>query len=144
MQLVGHLSAASGSELSQASFALFTPSPQVAAGAQSESVPPFAGFLQPAAQQPSPDVQAVMVVWPQLRLHCAAVPVVLSVVQASLSLQLAGHLSAASGSELSQVSVPFFEPSPQTGCGAEQSLSFAFVQPGAQQPSPLTQVVMAV
>lgn len=99
--------------------------------AQSLSLP----GVQVVGQQPSPFAQALMVTRAQAKLQVAALPLVLSIVQALVSTQLAG-----SGHELggSQVSPDSSRPLPQP----RQSLSFAAVQPGAQQPSPFAQLVM--
>lgn len=89
---------------------------------------------QPVGQQPSPGVQAVMVLWLQLALQFVALPVSESVVQALPSLQVVGHVSG--GSQVSLVSTT---PLPQV---AEQSVSVAELQLGGQQPSPGVQVSM--
>jgi len=83
-------------------------------------------LLQPGAQQPSPFLHCVMSLCPHWTLHDAGVPLVVSIVQALLSLQLAGQLP-------SQVSPDSTAPLPHR---TVQSLSFVLLQPGAQQPSP--------
>jgi hypothetical protein len=90
--------------------------------------------LQPDGQQPSPPVQAVMLECPHVRLHAPALPDVVSVVQLLPSLQLAGQLP-------SQVSPVSTAPLPHV---TAHSLSLLLLQPGAQQPSPVTHVVMSV
>jgi hypothetical protein len=89
--------------------------------------------LQPGAQQPSPLVHAVMGAWLHAASHVAALPDIVSVVQAFASSQLVGqfpsHFSPASVMKLPH----------STG----QSLSTRELQPGAQQPSPLLQVLIA-
>jgi hypothetical protein len=123
--VVGHVEA--GSHVSPFST---TPLPHL--GAQSVSLM----LLQPGAQQPSPLLQAVTAVKVQVALQLAALPASASVVHALLSLQLVGQLDA--GSHVSPSSIT---PFPHL---AEQSVSLVELQPGAQQPSPLMQVVIAV
>jgi hypothetical protein len=90
--------------------------------------------LQPGAQQPSPPVQAVIAECVHTRLQAPAEPVEPSVVQLLPSPQEAGQLP----SHVSPVSTA---PLPHV---TAQSLSLLLLQPGAQQPSPVTQAVMAV
>jgi glutaredoxin-related protein len=70
------------------------------------------------------------------RLHVAALPVWVSVVQAFPSLHVTGQLPG--GSHVSGGSTT---PFPQTGA---QSVSFRALHPGAQHPSPPTQATMGV
>ncbi len=115
---------------SQVSPGSLTPLPQV--GEQSESL--FA--LHPAGQQPSPPTQVVMAEWLQATLQLALLPVILSMVQALPSSQEAGQEDF--GSQVSPVS-----NAPLSHVG-EQSESVLALHPAGQQPSPPTQVVMAV
>jgi hypothetical protein len=124
-QLVGH--EAIGSQVSPAST---TSLPQLAE--QSVS----AAASQPGGQQPSPGEHAVMAVLLHATLQLAALPVIWSWVQALPSSQLAGHVVAGS-----QVSPASTMPLPQL---AEQSESVAAAHVAGQQPSPPTQVVMAL
>jgi hypothetical protein len=74
--------------------------------------------LPPGGQQPSPFVGAVIGECVQTALHCAALPVVMSVVQPFPSSHEVAHgLSLLDGS---QVSAPLITPSPQL---CEQSVS---------------------
>jgi hypothetical protein len=98
--------------------------------AQSLSV----ALSQPAGQQPSPLLQAVMAERLQAALQLAALPVSTSTVQAFPSSQVVGQLEG--GSHVSPLST---WPLPQV---AEQSLSVAWSHPGGQQPSPLLQALM--
>jgi hypothetical protein len=93
-------------------------------------------WLQPGGQQPSPFWQAVMrgCGLGHCALQLAALPVSVSMVQASPSSQVVGQLP-------SQVSGASTVLLPQV---LEQSLSLAWVQPAGQQPSPLAQVVTLV
>jgi len=75
-------------------------------------LPPFAGFLQPLAQQPSPLTQAVIGVLPHFAVHVLASPLSVSVVQTSPSLHEVGHLSAGLVLPLSQVSPASTTPLP--------------------------------
>jgi hypothetical protein len=130
LQLVGQL--AGGSQLSPASS---TPLPQTPG--QSASV----AALQPAGQQPSAVVeQVVMGGKMQWAVQLAALPISMSAVQGSRSLQsratLVGQLEG--GSQYSPTSTI---PLPQV---REQSGSLTPVQPGAQQPSAAPQLVIAV
>ena len=115
---------------SQVSPGSTTPLPQV--GEQSVSVL----ALHPAGQQPSPETQVLIVVWLQATLQLALLPVIRSMVQALLSLQEVGQEDF--GSQVSPVSTT---PLPHVG---EQSESTLALHPAGQQPSPATQVVMAV
>jgi hypothetical protein len=123
LQLVGQL--AGGSHVSPDST---LPLPHTAA--HSASLAP----LQPAGQQPSPLVQATMGAWLQAKVHCAALPVLQSVVHESTSSQLGGQL--AGGSQVSPGSTTLLPHCER------QSVSLLALQPGAQQPSPLAQLVM--
>jgi hypothetical protein len=125
LQLVGQL--AGGSQVSPGSTTLL---PQLAV--QSASFEP----LHPGGQQPSPFVQAMIVVWLHAKVHCAALPVLESVVHESPSAQLAGQL--AGGSQVSPGSTTLLPHCER------QSSSLLAVQPGAQQPSPLLQVTTGV
>jgi hypothetical protein len=107
-----------------------TPLPHL--GVQSEGVL----ALHPAGQQPSPETQVLIVVWLQATLQLALLPVIRSMVQALLSLQEVGQEDF--GSQVSPVSTA---PLPQVG---EQSESVLALHPAGQQPSPETQVLMAV
>ena len=69
-------------------------------------------------------------------MQLARLPVIWSMVQELLSLQVVGQEVA--GSQVSPFSTT---PLPQLG---EQSESVLAVQPAGQQPSPATQAVMAV
>jgi hypothetical protein len=124
LQLLAHLV---GLESSQVSPESRTPLPQPACTAQSLSVPPFAGFLQPGAQQPSPFVHAVICVFVHAELQVLAAPVRTSVVQALPSLQLVMQLL--DGSQVSPGSFTLF---PHAGM---QSTSLLALQPGAQHVS---------
>jgi len=122
LQLVGQLP-------SQVSPGSTVPSPQLA----EQSLSP--GRAQPLGQHESPEVQAVTAACAQTTLHCAAVPVSTSVVQALLSLQLVGQLP-------SQVSPGSTTPLPQGAGSAGQSLSVLGPQiERSQQASPFEQVV---
>jgi hypothetical protein len=113
---------------SQVSPASTIPLPQPA---QSLSLP----GVQLPGQQPSPLVQALMVIGAQAKLHVAALPVVLSRVQALVSTHVAGSGHELGGSQVSPASsLPLPQPT--------QSLSVAAVQPPGQQPSLLAQLVM--
>jgi hypothetical protein len=118
---------------SQVSPGSITPLPHL--GPQSTSV--FALHCV-AMQQVSTvlPLQVVIALLAHSTLHLSALPVSASVVQLLLSLQVVGQLP-------SQVSPGSTWPSPQRGAGGAQSLSFAFVQPGAQQPSPPLHAVIA-
>jgi hypothetical protein len=85
--------------------------------------------VQPAAQQPSPVTQTRIFCCVQLTLQPSRLPLMIPMVHRSPSSQLVGQLP-------SQVSPGSTMLLPQL---AEQSESFALVQPGAQQPSPLLQ-----
>ncbi len=89
-------------------------------------------FVQPAGQQPSPPMQALIAEFRQTALQLLGLPIRVSWVQASLSSQLCGQSP-------SQVSPESTMSLPQV---AEQSLSVAFVQPAGQQPSPSLQPVI--
>ena len=103
-------------------------------GWQSESL--FA--LAPGGQQPSPLFDAVMAICVHATLHCSGVPVITSSVQAFPSSHELGHgLSLLLGSHSSGASTT---PSPQL---LEQSVSSGYLQPLAQQPSPLVHVVIS-
>jgi len=121
LQVVGQLP-------SQVSPASTTPLPQL--GEQSLS------FVesQPAGQQPSPFWQVEMFWWAQATLQLAALPVIVSMVQAFWSSQVVGQLP-------SQVSPGSTTPLPQL---AEQSLSLPLLQFGGQQPSPSAHWVIVV
>lgn len=108
---------------SQTSGASTVPLPQEAEQSLSEVA------LQPAGQQPSPLLQTEIAWFEHTRLQLLALPVRVSMVQALLSLQVAGQLP-------SQVSPWSTWPLPQV---AEQSLSVAGLQPGGQHPSPPVQ-----
>lgn len=98
------------------------PLPQV--GEQSVSL----SELQPGAQQPSPLWHALIGWNVHAALHVDAEPASTSSVHALPSEQVSGHDGP------SQVSPGDCTVSPQN---AEQSLSFATLQPAGQQPSPL-------
>jgi hypothetical protein len=87
--------------------------------------------LQPAGQQPSPPVHMVIGVKVHARVHID--PVNMSAVQEFMSLHVVGQFP----SHVSPISTTMF---PQTGA---QSSSLVWLQPGAQQPSPSTHVVIA-
>ena len=87
-------------------------------------------------QQPSLPAQAVIAVCEQATLQLAALPVIVSVVQTSPSLQLCGQLPT--GSQVSPLSRT---PLPQV---REQSVSLFASQAEGQQPSPETQLTMSV
>jgi hypothetical protein len=89
--------------------------------------------LQPGAQQPSPPVHVVIAGYEQTTLHVAAAPARTFVVHEFPSSHVAGQLP-------SHVSPDSTTPLPHT---AVQLLSFVWLQPGAQQPSPFVQVVIA-
>jgi hypothetical protein len=89
-------------------------------------------------QQPSPETQAVMAVWVQAAVQLALRPVSPSTVQASPSLQEARVGQEAGGSQVSPDSTT---PLPHLGV---QSESLFALHPAGQQPSPETQVLMAV
>jgi len=129
-QVVGH--EAGGSQVSPAPMC-----PSGQRGAQSLSL-----VSQPAGQQPSSETQAVIGVWLHVREHASTEPDAWSKVHASPSSQVRAHAPAAPAvMARSQFSLASTTPSPQmTG----QSLSLSEVQPGAQQPSPLTHAVMGV
>jgi hypothetical protein len=92
--------------------------------------------LQPVGQQPSPLMHETIGLWPQLTLHVAAEPLVVSIVQAFPSLHVVGH--EAGGSHVSPGSMT---PSPHD---AEQSLSVGWVQPEGQHESPFMHATMPV
>ncbi len=110
---------------SQVSGGSTTPLPQL--GEQSLSFE----ALQADGQQPSPDVQAVMVLW----LHDVEHPdpTSLSSVHATPSLQVLGHMPAPETIAMSHVSGDSTTPLPHD---AEQSESVVALQADAQQPSP--------
>ena len=89
--------------------------------------------LQPAGQQPSPGEHCVISWLVQATLQLAALPVMVSSVQSLPSLQVVGQSP-------SQVSPGSSTSLPQL---TEQSVSLLASQPGAQQPSPSTQAVIA-
>jgi len=89
--------------------------------------------VQPRAQHPSPPVHCVIVALEHWAEQLVALPVSESIVQALPSLQLAGQLP-------SHTSPASTCPLPQL---AEQSVSLLRLQPGAQQPSPDAQAVIA-
>ena len=93
-------------------------------------------LVQPAGQQPSLAAQAVIAVCEQATLQLAALPVIVSVVQTSPSLQFCGQLPT--GSQVSPLSRT---PLPQV---REQSVSVLASQAEGQQPSPETQLTMSV
>jgi len=99
-------------------------------GEQSLSVP----LLQPAGQQPSPEVQAETRTKEHAALQFCRLPVTESLVHAFPSLQLVGQLP----SHVSPDSTVLF---PQD---AEQSPSLVLLHPAGQQPSPAAQLVMLV
>jgi len=109
------------------------PLPQFAGQSESALV---ALVLHPAGQQPSPEVQIVIAVWVQATLQLALLPVILSVVHALKSLQLAGQDDG--GSQVSPFSTT---PLPHFGWQSESLLA---LHVGGQQPSLPTQTVMAV
>jgi hypothetical protein len=115
-QVVGHV--LGGSQVSPAEI---TPSPHL--GEQSLSLP----MLQPAGQQPSSFAQAVIGSWVQATLQVAAVPVMMSLVHATPSSQLVGHVLGRS-----QVSGNVTTPSPHA---TRQSLSLLMLQSAGQQRS---------
>jgi hypothetical protein len=87
-------------------------------------------------QQPSNAiVDGAFAGFEHIRVHAIALPVVLSSVHGSPSSHDVAQLP-------SHVSPESTWPSPQRGAGGAQSLSLLFMQPGAQQPSPLLQVVI--
>jgi hypothetical protein len=92
--------------------------------------------LHPTGQQPSPETQVVIAVWLQATLQLVLLPVMRSRVQAMPSSQEVGHDDF--GSQVSPFSTT---PLPHVG---EQSESVLALHPAGQQPSPATQVVMAV
>jgi hypothetical protein len=92
--------------------------------------------LQPAGQHPSPSPHSVIVSFAQARSHVDAAPVVLSIVQGSLSSQ-----STAQEAIGSQVSPGSTMPLSHTGRHASSSLA---LQPAGQQSSPSVQVVISV
>jgi hypothetical protein len=98
-------------------------------------------LLQPAGQQPSPEVQFVILAWVHAAVQVAAEPVSESTVQAFPSSQLVAHAPAPEAIPLSQVSPDSTTPLPQT---ALQSESLLLLQPAGQQPSPEVQFVMLV
>ena len=130
--VAGGAGEAGGSQVSPDST---TPLPQV--GGQSESALVVL-VLHPVGQQPSPALQAVMAVWVQAAVQLALLPVSPSTVQALPSLQ-----EARVGQEegRSQVSPDSTTPLPHLGV---QSESLFALHPAGQQPSPETQVLMAV
>ncbi len=83
--------------------------------------------LHPGAQQPSPGLQVVMVLCAQPALQFVALPVIASIVHASASSQLVGHV--ATGSQVSRLS-----STPLSHVG-EQSASLVSSHPAAQHPS---------
>jgi hypothetical protein len=95
--------------------------------------------VHPAGQQPSPATQVVMGVWVQATSQVALLPVILSLVQTLPSSQVVGQ--EVCGSQVSLVSTT---PLPQIGGQSESALVGLVLHPTGQQPSPETQVVMAV
>ena len=115
---------------SQVSPVSTTPLPQT--DEQSESL--FA--LHTLGQQPSPETQAVMVVWLQVTLQLVRLPVLASVVQAMSSSQEVGQEDG--GSQVSPDSITLL---PQVGVQSESLLA---LHAAGQQPSAATQAVMMV
>ena len=110
--------------------------PLLQAGEQSSSL----RLLQPVAQQLSPEMQALMVIFEHWAVQFAAEPVKVSTVHAFWSSQWEGQSSASlpSPSQVSGASTTSF---PQD---AEQSLSVTEVQELGQQSSASMQFSMAV
>jgi hypothetical protein len=113
---------------SQSSPASTTPFPQLAEQLLSLLA------LHPLGQQPSPFVHVEMVWRAHAKLQLVALPVMVSIVHAFPSLQVAGHVLC--GSQVSPISTT---PLPQL---AEQLLSLLALQPGGQQPSALRHCVI--
>jgi hypothetical protein len=101
---------------------------------QSDEQSSSTDMSHPEAQQPSPLMHEVISVKLHAALQLVALPLRVSTVQLFPSWHVVGQLP-------SQTSPSPMMPSPHT---SEQSESLIDVQPGAQQPSPAVQAVMAV